>query len=70
MNIKDQSSSGEVLFNVDAGRLASTTLNQKVTIEANGAMTLKIDQKIDVKVTRAGEKKPEEKPASGAENKK
>jgi len=73
MNIKDQSSSGEVLFNIKAGRLASTVLNQKVTIEANvggQAMTQKIDQKINVKVTPAGEKKADEKADSSAEKKK
>src|SRR3954452_14397744 len=73
VDVKDQSSSGEVLFNIKAGRLASTTLNQKVTIESSGggaATTLKIDQKINVKVTPAGEKKSDDNPASGAEKKK
>jgi uncharacterized protein DUF6263 len=60
MKIKDQSSDGEVLFNIAAGRLHSTTLKQNVTIEANvqgQAIQQKIDQKIDVTVTPAGEKK-------------
>ncbi len=34
MKIADQSSDGEVLFNVDKGRLTSTKLNQKVSIDA------------------------------------
>jgi len=63
MKIKDQSSDGEVLFNIAAGRLHSTSLQQKVTIEANvggQAIEQKIDQKIDVTVTPAGEKKSSE----------
>lgn len=60
--IAEQSSDGEVLFNIEKGRLYSTTLQQKVTIDASAAgqsMQQKIDQKIDVKVTPAGEKKEE-----------
>jgi hypothetical protein len=67
MKIADQSSDGEVLFNVDKGRLASTKLNQKVSIDAtvNGQSTKqKIEQKIDVKVTPAGEKKTDDQEAS------
>ena len=63
MKIAEQSSDGEVLFNIEKGRLYSTTLQQKVTIDAtvNGqTIQQKIDQKIDVKVTPAGEKKAEE----------
>jgi hypothetical protein len=63
MSIKEQSSDGEVLFNIAAGRLQSTTLNQKVTIQANAAgqpIEQKIDQKIEVKVSPAGEKKANE----------
>src|SRR3954451_20723099 len=72
MKIKDQTSAGEVLFNIPAGRLQSTTLKQNVIIEAtvNGqAIQQKIDQKIDVTVTPAGEKKAEaaKKPASSGE---
>ena len=62
MKIKDQTSDGEVLFNIPAGRLQSTSLKQNVTIEAsvNGQpIQQKIDQKIDVTVTPAGEKKAE-----------
>ena len=60
----EQSSDGEVLFNIDEGRLHSTTLEQNVTIDATVAgqtIQQKIDQKIDVKVTPAGEKKAEMK---------
>jgi hypothetical protein len=60
MSIKEQSSDGEILFNIAAGRLYSTSLNQKVTIQANAAgkpVEQKIDQKIDVTVSPAGEKK-------------
>jgi len=70
MSIKDQTSTGEVLFNAAAGRLNSTTLNQKVTIEANAAgqaIQQKIDQKIEVTVSPSGEKKASEpsKPKTG-----
>src|SRR5712671_3502219 len=57
MKIKEQTSDGEVLFNIPAGRLHSTSLKQNVTIEANANVNMKIDQKIDVTVTPAGEKK-------------
>jgi hypothetical protein len=57
MKIKDQTSDGEVLFNIPAGRLHLTSLKQNVTIEANANVNMKIDQKIDVTVTPAGEKK-------------
>jgi hypothetical protein len=74
MSIKEQSSDGEVLFNVAAGRLHSTTLNQKVTIEANTAgqaIEQKIDQKIEVTVSPASEKKAKEesKPKAGGAKK-
>jgi hypothetical protein len=74
MKIADQSSDGEILFNIDKGRLYSTTLTQKVTIDATVAgqtIQQKIDQKIDVKVTPAGEKKAEgdEKKAESSDEK-
>jgi hypothetical protein len=74
MKIAEQSSDGEILFNIDKGRLYSTTLTQKVTIDATVAgqtIQQKIDQKIDVKVTPAGEKKAEDeaKKADGEEKK-
>lgn len=65
--VKEQSSEGEVLFNVKAGRLNSTELNQNVTIAATVApqtIEMKIQQKISVKVTPA-----DAKPNSGSEPK-
>ena len=69
MKIKEQTSDGEVLFNIPAGRLQSTSLKQNVTIEANANVSMKIDQKIDVTVTPAGEKKADaaKKPESSGE---
>jgi Family of unknown function (DUF6263) len=69
MKIKDQTSDGEVLFNIAAGRLQSTSLKQNVTIEANAGVNMKIDQKIDVTVTPAGEKRADtaKKPESSGE---
>ena len=69
MKIKEQTSDGEVLFNIPAGRLQSTSLKQNVTIEANANVNMKIDQKIDVTVTPAGEKKADaaKKPQSSGE---
>jgi hypothetical protein len=69
MKIKEQTSDGEVLFNIPAGRLHSTSLKQNVTIEANANVNMKIDQKIDVTVTPAGEKKADaaKKPESSGE---
>ncbi len=73
MKIKDQSSSGEVLFDIHAGRLHSTTLTQNVAIDATvsgAAMQQKIGQKIEVTVTPAGEKKPDEAKKSEPSEKK
>jgi len=70
--IGEQSSEGEVLFNIEKGRLYSTVLQQKVTIDTSAggqSMQQKIDQKIDVKVTPAGERKDESKPETEAEKK-
>jgi hypothetical protein len=53
MNVKEQKSDGEVLFNETAGRLDSTKLNQDVNLEvAIGAQTMQqqIKQSIEVKV--------------------
>jgi hypothetical protein len=71
MKIKEQSSDGEVLFNIKAGRLQSTTLKQNVAIDATVAgkpIQQKIDQKIDVTVSPAGAKESSEpkKTDSGA----
>lgn len=62
MKVVDQNSDGEILFNISKGRLSSTTLRQNVTIEASAAGRTgqqKIDQKIEVKVATADEKKSE-----------
>jgi hypothetical protein len=63
MKIVKQESDGEVLFNVDEGRLHTSTLGQKATIDikAGGqSVQQNIDQKIDVKVTPdTGEAAPE-----------
>jgi hypothetical protein len=56
MSIKEQKSTGEILFNREAGRLHSTTLNQDMTMGMNvGGQVLeqKIHQQVDVKVTPA-----------------
>lgn len=58
MKVSEQDSSGEILFNAEAGRLYSSNLKQNVTIDiAVGGQMLqqKIDQQIDVKVTPAEE---------------
>jgi hypothetical protein len=58
MKVAEQDSSGEILFNVDAGRLHSSKLEQDVSIDVTaGGQTMqqKIEQKIDVKVTPAEE---------------
>lgn len=70
--ITQQESSGETLFNIPAGRLNSTTLAHKVTIEADvqgQKVQQKIEQKIEVKVSPADEKNSEEtkKPVPTAE---
>jgi hypothetical protein len=70
--IKAQSSDGEVLFNIEGGRLLSRSLKQNLTVEASAAgqsIELNIDQKIDVQVTLVGEKKSDKakKDATSAE---
>jgi hypothetical protein len=58
MKVSEQESSGEVLFNIAEGRLHSTKLDQKVTIDVTvmgQAMKQKIDQTIEVKVAPAAE---------------
>jgi len=76
MNIKDQSSDGEVLFDIKAGRMHSCTIKQNVTIEAGGPgefVDWRIAQRIDVYVTAGGdgEKKSGDAPktAGGAKKK-
>lgn len=61
MKVTEQDSSGEILFNADAGRLHTSTLNQKITMEQAG-VKINIDQSIKVNVTPAA---PE---ASGKES--
>ena len=51
--IKEQESSGEILFNVDAGRLHSSKLDQKMTMEQGAGMQMKINQTIAVEVKPA-----------------
>jgi hypothetical protein len=56
MKVSEQESGGEILFNIADGRLHSTKLDQKVTIDVTAfgqTMQQKIDQTIDVKVTPA-----------------
>jgi hypothetical protein len=62
--ISEQQSTGEILFNIAEGRLASSKLEQHVTLEQAGVQT-KIDQNIGVKVTAGGE--AADKDASKAE---
>jgi hypothetical protein len=59
MKVSEQETGGEILFNAAEGRLHSTKIDQKVTIDISvggQAMQQKIDQTIDVKVTPAGAK--------------
>jgi hypothetical protein len=56
MKISEQSSDGEILFNVEDGRLHTSRLTQDVTLDitASGqSMKQKIDQQIDVTVSPA-----------------
>jgi hypothetical protein len=56
MKVSEQESSGEILFNIAEGRLHSTKLDQKVTIDLTvmGQMIQqKIDQTIEVNVAPA-----------------
>lgn len=61
VKIAEQSSDGEILFNIAEGRLDSSKLEQHVTIEQGGGQT-KIDQNIVVTVSPVGEEPA--KPAS------
>ncbi len=72
MKVKDQNSEGEILFNMTAGRLSSSTLKQNVAMDVTVAgqqLQQKLDQKIDVKVTPAGEKKEEATKEAAEESK-
>jgi hypothetical protein len=58
MKIADQSSEGEILFDPQAGRLHSSEMKQKFTLDMSAggqAMKQKIDQTITVNVKPAGE---------------
>lgn len=61
MKVTEQDSSGEVLFNIEAGRLHTSTLDQKITMEQLG-VKINIEQSIKVDV------KPAESETSGKEN--
>jgi hypothetical protein len=63
--VAQQESGGEILFNVKEGRLASSKLEQHVTIEQSGGQT-KIDQSIGVTVKPAAQE-PSEQSADKAE---
>ncbi len=56
VKISEQTSDGEILFNMAEGRLDSSKLEQHVTIEQPGGGQTKIDQEIVVNVKPAGEK--------------
>ena len=52
--VKEQDSSGEILFDPEAGRLHSATLKQRVTMDvtvAGQTVEQEIDQTIEVKLT-------------------
>ena len=55
--IKAQESEGEILFNGEAGRLNSSKLSQKLTMEQAGGVQMQIDQTITVEVKPADEKR-------------
>ncbi len=69
MKVTDQSSEGEVLFNVDEGRLHTSKFKQNVTLDVSvggQSMTQKIDQTVDVTVTPTDEAKSEARSTSEA----
>jgi hypothetical protein len=76
MKVKDQSSGGEVLFNIKEGRLHSAVQKQNVDMEASRGgefVDWKVAQRIDVEVNPASEKKSSDVPkaaANGAKEKK
>lgn len=59
LKITEQTSNGEILFNVPEGRLASSNLAQQVTIDQPGGGQMKIDQNVEVKVKPAEEAESE-----------
>jgi hypothetical protein len=72
VKITEQSSAGEIVFNIKEGRVESSVLKQNVTIDETGGGQTKIDQNINVNVTPATEKsdkKADDKGAAPAEKK-
>jgi Family of unknown function (DUF6263) len=72
MKMKDQKTDGEVLFDVNAGRLHSISINQNITLDmiAGGqSMPGTIDQNIEVKVAPAKNKPADTKPAASPQPK-
>jgi hypothetical protein len=71
LKIKEQTSDGEMLFNIAAGRLQSTSLTHNLVVEANEngkpVQEQKFDQKINVTMTPAGEKKADNVKAAKTE---
>jgi hypothetical protein len=51
--IKEQESTGEILFNIEAGRLHSSKLDQSMAMEQATGMQMKLDQSIAVEVKPA-----------------
>jgi hypothetical protein len=69
MKVKEQSSDGEVLFDIKQGRLHLAKMRQNVAIEAGGGgefVDWTIAQRIDVEVTPASEKKAGDVPKAAA----
>jgi hypothetical protein len=59
VKITEQTSDGEILFNVPEGRLDSSSLKQQLTLEQPGGGQMKIDQNVDVKMKPAEEAESE-----------
>jgi hypothetical protein len=55
MTVKEQESNGEILFNVEAGRLHSSSLEQTLTMTQPSGLESRIDQTIKVTITPADE---------------
>jgi hypothetical protein len=56
VTVKAQESDGEILFNGAEGRLASSQLDQKLSMDQPGGIQVSIAQSVKVKVTPAEEK--------------
>jgi hypothetical protein len=68
MVVKEQKSEGEVLFDVENGRLSSLSLNYKASIDVAGQGVQNIDQKSNAKLRPVGEAAEKEGATGGAEN--